>query len=210
MDIRAAEPTDIEEIESLRMQAFLPVYRAAFGRRAPDAILQTLIDLRRQRHEPVAGEWVATDDSRLIAVLTGRLAEMNTRTRGSRLRPLMSLGLLGLTRFLIVSQLVYNRYQPASHEVYLSGTVVHPAWRRRGVAYALTQYAQEQARRAGKSLACAFVMPDNFASRSVLEKLGWRETGVQRSFWRGLLLKESDSIRYEKYLDNCSGAWHLD
>ncbi len=200
IEIRPGTVAEIEAIEELTLRSFPRIFQASLGNRPLEIQRPVLAGLRLAKRRPAEGILVAVNGPELVGVIMGSTREGSAGYEKSRLHALAPLGFAGSLRFLLVTMAIYSRYRPAPDEVYLYGLAVAPAYRRRGLARALVERAEEQGRQEGKALACCFAASTNSIMRTMLWKLGYLEKHVRRTPGRGLLMGEPAVVRLEKAL----------
>lgn len=82
-------------------------------------------------------------------------------------------------------QLLLDMPPNGRHRAEIAKMLVHPAARRRGLARALMQRAEEEARREGRSLLVLDTVPGN-ASEALYRSLGFQTTGVVPGYARSI------------------------
>jgi ribosomal protein S18 acetylase RimI-like enzyme len=198
--IRAARPDDIVSVVQLHSDAFHDIFTAAFGaahvQRGIDAMV---LAWRRQGVLALRGMAVATLGAQLVGTIALRTAEM----RDDRLPPAelafhQVLGWWGATRAMLVLSRI--EHHVAQDEGYITDVAVHTAYRRRGIAQALLQRAEAEARARGKHRLGLYVAQHNHDARRLYRRSGFDEHHTQRSIITGWLLAQPAWVYMQKPL----------
>jgi len=198
--VRAAQPADSRAIAELMVACFPREFSLLFGRRreAAVAVVEQVVGL-----EGVGGAQalVAQDSGSVIGML---LLECEQRARITKSRAAMwqlardQVGLGHLPRLLLGLALL--SHQVKAGEAYISALGVASSARRRGWATRLLQEAEAWARARGMTCLGLHVNSDNVGARSLYQRLGFEERGVQTRLFASLLLGEPPVIYMTKPL----------
>ncbi len=173
--VRPTREEDVDAVAELTAEALAPKYRPAFGDRAARGIAAVL----RRDLEGVEGtrHWVAEIDGRVAGAVHLILSE----DAGFDYLQAVAAELgwfWSLRATVVLSMLGHGRL--TAEEAYIDELAVAAWARRRGVARALLDRCEEEARAAGRARLTLWVTEDNEAARPLYDRAGFRETRRRR------------------------------
>lgn len=180
--IRKALPGDAAGIAHLLADALGAKYRPTLGRRAAAALEEVIrAELERGGH----GYWIAERDARVVGSAHMAIVE-DTPPQGVTRR---LAGVIGWPRAIwsLVALSILAHGPLGDDEAYIGEVAVAPPSRREGIALALMQRVEAQARAVGKTRLTLWVTTDNGAARALYARLGFSPR-ARRTWFAGRLL----------------------
>jgi len=198
--IRSARLSDIDAIVALHREAFADTFGAAFGPHGGERGAQALaVGWRRQGAAALQGMLVAEYDNQVIGTTSLRTRDMMSGGGFAESAFFEILGWWGALRSLFALSLL--DHQIGHGEGFIADVAVAPAWRRRGVARALLQQAEQYARSRALTYLGLYVRETNQPARTLYERLGFQALYVRHSFFGRLFFGQSGWIYMRKDLD---------
>jgi ribosomal protein S18 acetylase RimI-like enzyme len=200
VDIRPARMGDIYPILGLHGEAFADKFGAAFGAKGMARGVEAMAEAwRRQGVSSLRGMYVAEADSRIIGTITLRTWEMGgDNTGAAEMAFHQVLGAWGAIRSIFALSLLDHQIDRA--EGYITDVAVLAPYRRRGVAQALLDRAEEEARARRKRFLGLYVSASNEIARRLYRRNGFAERRVRRSLMAGIILRQRAWIFMRKDL----------
>ncbi|WP_298817628.1 GNAT family N-acetyltransferase [Chloroflexus sp.] len=197
--IRPAYLSDIEAIVALHREAFADTFGAAFGAKSDRGAQALATGWRRQGPAALRGMLVAEYGGQLIGTTSLRTRDMIGEVGGFAESAFFELlGLWGALRSLFALSLL--DHQIGHGEGFIADVAVAPEWRRRGVARALLQRVEDDARRRGLAYLGLYVRENNHGARALYERLGFQALHLRRSFVGRLFFGQEGWIYMRKDL----------
>lgn len=198
--IRLARLSDIEAIVALHREAFADTFGAAFGPRDRERGAQALATgWRRQGPAALRGMLVAEYAGQLIGTTSLRTRDMIGDGGGfAEAAFFETLGVWGALRSLFALSLLDHQIERG--EGFIADVAVAPEWRRRGIARALLQRAENDARALALAYLGLYVRESNHGARALYERLGFRPLYIRRSLFARLFFGQDGWIYMRKDL----------
>lgn len=207
MIIRAAQTDDIYPILSLHREAFADKFVAAFGWRGSERGVEAMAEAwRRQGTLALRGMLVAIVDQQIVGTISIRTSEITSDVNGIAEQAFYHvLGHLRALRSIMVLSILDHHIDHT--EAYITDVAVLSAFRRRGVAQAMLEYVEQEARKRRKRHLGLYVSASNTAARRLYELYGFQPQRIRRSFLAACLLRQSTwfymrkELSYDLYSD---------
>ena len=190
IDIRPARMDDIYPILGLHREAFADKFGAAFGANGAARGIEAMAEAwRRQGVIALRGMLVAAVDNQVVGTITLRTWEMVGDTSGAaELAFHQVLGAWGAIRSIFALSLLDH---PIGHdEGYITDVAVLGPYRRRGVAQALLERVEDEARQRRKRFLGLYVSSANQGARRLYTRAGFAEYHKRRSLLAAWLLHQ--------------------
>lgn len=199
-EIRPARMDDISLILALHREAFSDKFGAAFGRTGTERGLEAMAEAwRRQGPVALRSMLVATAEGRVIGTASLCTAERGMDPGGqAELAFQKVLGSWGALRSIYALSLLSHTIDRA--EGYITDVSVLGEYRRQGVARALLQRAEHEARIRAKHFLGLFVSSSNIGARMLYEQFGFKTWQVRRSLMAGIILRQGTWLYMRKEL----------
>jgi ribosomal protein S18 acetylase RimI-like enzyme len=199
-EIRPARMDDVSSILYLHREAFADKFGAAFGRTNTDRGLEAMAEAwRRQGPTALRSMFVATDAGRVIGTTSLCTAETGGDLSGqAELAFQKVLGSWGALRSIYALSLLSHHIE--RFEGYVTDVSVLGEYRRQGVARALLQRAEQEARLRSKHFLGLFVSSSNIAARTLYDQVGFQIWQVRRSPMAGIILRQFTWLYMRKEL----------
>lgn len=200
IDIRPAQMSDIYPILGLHREAFADKFGAAFGANGAARGVEAMAEAwRRQGASALRGMLVASADDQVIGTITLRTWEMGGDMSGAaEIAFHQVLGVWGAIRSIFALSLLDHQIDRA--EGYITDVAVLAAYRRRGVARALLERVEEEARVRRKRYLALYVSASNQGARRLYQRVGFAERRVRRSMLAGWVLHQARWVFMRKEL----------
>jgi len=200
IDIRPARMGDIYPILRLHREAFADKFGAAFGAKGTARGVEAMAEAwRRQGSAALRGMHVATADGQVIGTITLRTWEMGgDNTGAAELAFHQVLGAWGAIRSIFALSLLDHQIDRA--EGYITDVAVLGSYRRRGVAQAMLNRVEEEARLRRKRYLGLYVSAANEGARQLYRRAGFAEKRMRRSLLAGWILHQRSWIFMRKDL----------
>lgn len=201
LTIRLASVEDISAILALHCEAFADKFGGAFGHNGTERGRAALeASWRRQGNRALRGMFVATSQGQIIGTATLRTWEMGSDDSGAaELAFQQVLGIWGAIRSMFALSLLDHRI--GRSEGFITDVAVLASFRRRGVARALLQRAEDEARRRNKRYLGLYVSGANTGARALYRRLGFEDKHVRRSWMARLIFGQREWVYMRKHLD---------
>ncbi len=188
--IRNARMDDVDAVLLLQREAFADKFGAAFGaRHIEDGIAAMAEAWRRQGVRALRGMYVACDGRQVIGTTTLRTWEMGGDDTGTLERAFHDiLGLWGTLRSTFALSIIDHRI--GREEGYISDVAVLPTHRRRGVAHALLDYAEREARLLRKRYLGLYVSGASSHAQNLYRQHGFTVGRTRHSVTAALILRQ--------------------
>ncbi|GAB4111295.1 MAG: GNAT family N-acetyltransferase [Roseiflexaceae bacterium] len=188
--IRPARMDDIYPILRLHREAFHDKFGAAFGARGAERGIEAMAEAwRRQGLSALRGMLVAVADGRVIGTTSLRTWEMGSDASGAaEVAFHRVLGTWGALRSIFTLSLLDHHID--RNEGYITDVAVLYEFRRQGVARALLQRAEEEARLRNKRFVGLYVSARNAGARHLYEDVGFVVLRSRSSLLAALLLRQ--------------------
>lgn len=198
--IRPARLSNIEAIVALHREAFADTFGAAFGPRDRERGAQALATgWRRQGPAALRGMLVAEYAGQLIGTTSLRTRDMIGDGGGfAEAAFFETLGVWGALRSLFALSLLDHQIERG--EGFIADVAVAPEWRRRGIARALLQRAEDDARARSLTYLGLYVRESNHGARALYERLGFQAMYIRRSLFARLFFGQDGWIYMRKDL----------
>ena len=200
IDIRPAQMDDIYPILNLHREAFADKFGAAFGASGTARGVEAMAEAwRRQGSAALRGMHIAAADGQVIGTITLRTWEMGgDNTGAAELAFHQVLGAWGAIRSIFALSLLDHQIDRA--EGYITDVAVLGSYRRRGVAQAMLNRVEEEARLRRKRYLGLYVSAANEGARRLYRRAGFAEKRMRRSLLAGWNLHQRSWIFMRKDL----------
>ncbi len=204
--IRPARFSDIDAIVALHREAFADTFSAAFGRDDERGARALAASWRRQGASALRGMLVAEYADTVIGTISLRTRDALTESASVAESAFFEvLGVWGAIRSLFALSLL--DHQIGYGEGFIADVAVAAAYRRRGVARALLQRAEQDARLRALEYLGLYVRETNHGARALYQQLGFQPVRARHSLLGKMLFGLSGWIYMRKDL-NRSPAEH--
>jgi ribosomal protein S18 acetylase RimI-like enzyme len=190
VEIRPARMDDAYAVLLLHREAFADKLGAAFGHEQLDTGVAAMAEAwRRQGPSALRGMLVAVVDNQVVGTTTLRTWEMGSDDSGAaEIAFHQVLGTWGALRATYTLSLLDHMI--GRDEGYITDVAVLSSYRRRGIARALLQRAEDDARGRRKRYLSLYVSASNQAAHELYLHLGYLDRKLRRSLMTALLLKQ--------------------
>lgn len=201
LTIRWATLADISPILTLHCEAFADKFGGAFGYNGTERGKAALeASWRRQGIQALRGMFVAEWQGQIIGTTTLRTWEMGHDDSGAaELAFQQVLGLWGAIRSVFALSLLDHRIKRG--EGFITDVAVLSTFRRRGVALALLNRAEGEARRRNKRYLGLYVSRANNGARTLYDHLGFQADHVRRSWMARIIFGQREWVYMRKHLE---------
>ncbi|GAB4434790.1 MAG: GNAT family N-acetyltransferase [Chloroflexi bacterium OHK40] len=198
--VRAARLDDIGPILALHREAFADKFGGAFGAQGAERGASALAAAwRRQGPSALRGMLVADYEGQVVGTTTVRTWEMSGDDSGAaELAFHEVLGLWGAARSLFALSLLDHRIERG--EAFITDVAVLEPFRRGGVARALLDRAEQEARLRARRFLGLYVSARNDAARRLYHAVGFHDVRVRRSLLAWMIFGQGRWIYMRKDL----------
>lgn len=202
LQIRPAALPDVDAILELHRLAFADKFSAAFGARRIDLGIKAMATAwRRQGQGALQGMFVALIDDAIIGTITLRTWEMAAEhSGGAELAFQQVLGIWLAARSIFTLSLLDHRID--RYEGYITDVAVDERFRRRGIATAMLQRVEDEARLRRKRFLALYVSARNKGALRAYEQGGFSTIRVRHSLLTGWLLRQREWVYMRKDLED--------
>ena len=200
LQIRAARMDDIYPILRLHCEAFADKFGAAFGVRGTARGIEAMAEAwRRQGRSALRGMFVADSDGLVVGTISLRTWDMASDTSGAaEIAFHQVLGVWGAVRSIFALSLLDHTIERS--EGYITDVAVLARYRRNGIARALLDHVEQEARQRGKKFLGLYVSASNTPARRLYTSAGFVDYRTRRSWLAGLILHQRSWIYMRKDL----------
>ena len=188
--IRPARMDDIYPILHIHREAFSDKFGAAFGARGAERGVEAMAEAwRRQGVSALRGMFVAVVDEQVVGTISLRTWEMGSESSGAAELAFHNvLGAWGALRSIFALSLLEHRIDRS--EGYITDVAVQSAYRRQGIASALLERVEQEARLRGKRFLGLYVSASNKGAQRIYERAGFVRRRTRRSWTAGWMLRQ--------------------
>ncbi len=200
LQIRAARMDDIYPILRLHCEAFADKFGAAFGVRGTARGVEAMAEAwRRQGRSALRGMFVADSDGLVVGTISLRTWDTASDISGAaELAFHQVLGVWGAVRSIFALSLLDHTIERS--EGYITDVAVLARYRRNGIARALLDHVEQEARQRGKKFLGLYVSASNTPARRLYASAGFVDYRTRRSWLAGLILHQRSWIYMRKDL----------
>ncbi len=201
LHIRAARMDDIYPILRLHCEAFADKFGAAFGVHGTARGIEAMAEAwRRQGRSALRGMFVADSDGLVVGTISLRTWDTASDASGAaELAFHQVLGMWGAVRSIFALSLLEHAIERS--EGYITDVAVLAPYRRNGIARALLDHVEQEARQRGKRFLGLYVSASNTPAHRLYTSMGFVEYRTRRSWLAGLILRQRTWIYMRKNLD---------
>jgi len=191
---------DVDAILDLHRLAFADKFRAAFGAHRIDLGIRAMATAwERQGASALQGMFVDEAEDVVVGTITLRGWEMaHEHVGGAELAFQQVLGIWLATRSIFTLSLLDHRID--RHEGYITDVAVDERYRRRGIATAMLQRVEDEARLRRKRFLGLYVSARNYDAIRVYEQAGFVSARVRHSLLTAWVLRQRDWLYMRKDL----------
>ncbi|MGQ9547840.1 MAG: GNAT family N-acetyltransferase [Roseiflexus sp.] len=200
LQIRAARMDDIYPILRLHCEAFADKFGAAFGVRGTARGIEAMAEAWRcQGRSALRGMFVAESDGLVVGTISLRTWDMaGDAGSAAELAFHQVLGVWGAMRSIVALSLLDHTIERG--EGYITDVAVLARYRRNGIARALLDHVEQEARQRGKKFLGLYVSASNMPARRLYADVGFVDYRTRRSWLAGLILHQRSWIYMRKNL----------